>query len=52
VLPHRTLPREWTALSADAERRELDMQLADARARRDASEVKRIQARLRLLANG
>jgi hypothetical protein len=49
--PHeRTPAREWTPLSAEAERSELELQLAEAQARADGGEVRRIEARIRLLA--
>ena len=45
-----TLRREWTSLSVDAERRLLQRELATAAAAGDYAEVKRVSARLRLLA--
>jgi hypothetical protein len=49
---NRALAREWTSLSVEEERTLLEAALADARERGDRDEVRRIEARLRLLDKG
>jgi hypothetical protein len=48
--PSSAPAREWTSRDLGEERRMLETQLADARARGDDEEVRRLEARLRLLA--
>ena len=50
---HEDTPaREWTCLDVDEERNLLERQLSEAQGRNDDCEVKRIEARLRLLDPG
>jgi hypothetical protein len=44
-----TFSREWTALSPEEERIQLETYLEECRRRGDAGEVERVEARLRLL---
>jgi hypothetical protein len=47
--PERTLRREWTEQSPEDERATLELELHAARAAADAREIRRLEARLRLL---